>query len=489
MNIIIFGAGEDTKKAIPFLEKEHKILFLCDSDKGKQGSAVDKYPVKSPDEMHKFDCMVVVTSGKFGFEIVKQALQSGVSGERIYYCRLFQTDARPEYELCPVFTEKLGNTGIPLVRYDLHHAEECRTGRKKVLVFCTFFSTYTKQLIENMAARYADIEFSLLTRTRKYREEIVGDSVKHIYYFRTMADLNTILGQLPEYDAMQLLWIEWEWAYFYRVIREKAGRLNLNVGGSDFYREEKDGREFRRQLIDCADQITAETETTVQEFGAYYGEAKGKLHLLPFGIEVLEWIDRSKNRKKSDIKEKLHIPDSRIVVTCGHNAIAEHRHMEIINAAERLPLKMKQQTVFVFPMTYPQGAGDYIKAVRRRLEESGLAFVILTDFMDYNGMAEYALVSDIMIHVQTTDQLSSTMLEEMYAGSVVIAGKWLPYGGLHKKGIFFLDVENLQKITRTLGEVIDNLDEYKEKCKGNRQIVRKCSSWEELAPGWRALWF
>ena len=139
-------------------------------------------------------------------------------------------------------------------------------------------------------------------------------------------------------------------------------------------------------------------------------------------------------------------------------------------------------------MTFTQGAESYIADVDKRLRETGLDCVILTAFMDFAGMAEYALISDIMIHVQTTDQLSSTMLEEMYSGSIVIAGKWLPYRSLHEMGIFFLDADSIADVTEMLQEIMSHIEAYKEKCTGNRKIIWKHSSWDELAPRWHALW-
>lgn len=394
-----------------------------------------------------------------------------------------------EYKIYPVMAERIENTSFSLVQYDLYNTKEYETVCKKVMVFCIFYSTYTKQLIENMSKKYKDIEFSLLTKTEEYKEKVVSEKLKHIYCFQTIEDLKTILNQLPIYDAMQLLWIEPEWSYFCELIRKKAKRLNLNVGGSDFYRVGKEGRDFKRDLIAYADNITAETESTVQEFGEYYGEdAKNKTNLLPFGIEVLDWIDRIEKFPRNTIRKKYHIPFDKIVVTCGHNAIKEHQHMKIIDAVETMSDKVKSQLIFVFPMTYPQKADAYINSVRDRLKESGLDHVVLTNFMDFNEMAEYALVSDIMIHVQTTDQLSSTMLEEMYAGSIVLAGKWLPYQSLHKKGMFFWDVDEICDITMILEDVVENIEKYRTKCEGNKVIVRKHSSWDELASKWYALW-
>lgn len=108
--------------------------------------------------------------------------------------------------------------------------------------------------------------------------------------------------------------------------------------------------------------------------------------------------------------------------------------------------------------------------------------------MKFKEMAMYALVSDIMIHVQRTDQLSSTMLEEMYAGSVVIAGSWLPYQHLREKGIYFLEVNTVSDVTPLLENVVEHLDEYRDKCALNSTLVYANSSWDILSEKWYALW-
>lgn len=489
MDIAVFGMGEMGRNAILLLEKDFHILFLADNDKKRQGNTYMNYSLKSPDEIKEYDCDIVITSARYGMEMAKQLLDMGVSKNRIYFFRYFNADGEKKYEIYPFSAERVQSTDLPLIQYDLYQSEEQVTDRKKVLICCIFFSTYAKQLIENMSGRYKDIEFSLLAGEKEYQEKIVSERLKHIYYFQTMADLKTILEQLPIYDAMQLLWIEREWAYFYQLIRKKARRLNLNVGGSDFYRTGKGEKDFKRELIACADGITAETEATVREFEVYYREeAFNKVGLLPFGIEVLGLINSSKHISKSVIKEKYHIPPDRIVVTCGHNANSEHQHMKIIEALCQMPPGVREQIVCIFPMTYPQEREAYISKIENRLKETDLKYVILTEFMDFQGMAEYALVSEIMIHVQRTDQLSSTMLEEMYAGSVVIAGTWLPYQSLHDMGIFFLDVDAISDVTERLEEVVVHIQEYKKKCEGNKAIIWKHSSWDELAAKWRVLW-
>ena len=489
MDIILFGTGEGARKKLPFLEKENHIVFCVDNDSTKWGSVFEGYEVRAPEEIKKHKYDIVISTGRYKDEIEDQLYHMGIDKDRVFLCQSTLINGELVYETYPMMEERLLPADKPLIWYDLKHAGEEKTDNKKVMVFCVFYSVYTKQLIENMAKRYSDIEFSLLTKTMDYKDHITVKQLKHIYCYQTLADLKTILEKIPVYDAIQLLWIEWPWAYCCRLIREKAVILNLNVGGSDFYRASKAEREYKRPLIACADRVTAETTRTIQEFREYYGTSiKNDVGLLPFGIEILDCIYSSSHLNANGLKQKFHIPINRIVITCGHNANSAHQHLKIIDALNRLPDNIQKQIVCVFPMTYPDVFADYRKEVCDRLQNVGFDSVVLTEFMDFQSMSEYALISDIMIHVQTTDQLSSTMLEEMYAGSVVIAGSWLPYQSLHEMGIYFLDVDTIPDVTVVLEEVVQNLDSYKEKCKGNSEIVWNYSSWDVLATKWRALW-
>lgn len=288
---------------------------------------------------------------------------------------------------------------------------------------------------------------------------------------------------------MQLLWIEQEWAYFYQLIRKKTKHLNLNIGGSDFYRANTEERNFKKKLIQCADKVTAETTGIIQDVEMYYKDVvHNKIGLLPFGIEVLDFMHFVKQEDQYRFKKDHHISQNKLVVTCGHNAAKEHQHMAIIDALCALPKEIKEKITCVFPMTYPSGMDTYIDEVHSRMQGTDIDYVILTDFMDFQEMAEYAMISDIMIHVQTTDQLSSTMLEELYAESIVIAGSWLPYQSLHEKGIYFLDVNTIPDSTDIMKDVVTHVEAYRDKCKGNKKIVWEHSSWDELAPKWHALW-
>lgn len=487
-DLIIFGASGFGKKAISYLEKNYNVLCWLDNDCTKWGKKYENYIVNNPQEVVGFQGKIMVTS-VYKVEIEKQLIALGVHPGRIYSIHVRQTDTGYQYEEYPLDEQFLEAEKKDLQEYDVLNNAEREGDKIKIMLFCVFYSTYTKQLIENMAKRYSDLEFSLITSDSESGEKITSEALRHIYVFHSKPQLKNILEKIPVYSVMQLLWIEPEWCYFYRLIRQKCQHLNLNVGGSDFYRTGKGDREYKRKLICAADNITAETPETVKDFLDYYGEAaEKKMGLLPFGVQVLDYIDELRGIDMQIIRKRFGLPDDKLVITCGHNRIKHHQHLAIIDALRNLPEQVRKQIICVFPMTYPDGWEDYIDEVRETLEQSGLDYLILETRMTLKEMAMYALVSDIMIHVQKTDQLSSTMLEEMYAGSVVIAGDWLPYHHLHEEGIYFLDVNNVSEITFLLEDIVEHLDMYRNKCAQNSSIVYVHSSWDILSEQWYELW-
>lgn len=487
MDLIVFGTGEVAEKVMPYLILEHNVLYCVDNDESKWGSLFFGYEVKKSESIRNYDGNIVVLSNKYSLEIITQLRELNIKKEQIYLPLIINNKDNIGCSIYPLDEKKILLDNRKLIDFDLLNNEECTTSKTKVLIYAAFYSVYTKQLVENISNKYNDIEISIITDAKESSELIHSKLIKHIYCFSDMKELKMILEKIPLYDVSQLLWIEQAWAYFYKLIRKKTKKLNLCVGGSDFYRISNLDRDYRYRLINCADNISAETKETASEFENYYKLKKG-LQIIPFGVEVLNYICDLDEESKNKIKQSLGIPVNKIVVTCGHNANRVHQHIKLINCLELLPDRIKRNIVLVFPMTYPSGFGNYIKTVQEKLVNSGLDYVVLTKFMDFYDMGKYASVSDIMIHVQTTDQLSSTMLEELYAGSIVIAGKWLPYQSLHEKGIFFLDTETVDGTEKVLEDVYDNYEIYKSKCNVNRELIWRDHSWETLVSKWHSMW-
>ena len=485
MDVVIFGTGLNAKRTVGYLQRKYNILWYVDNNEKRVGSKIEGYMIKSPVSLKTYGGMVIVIAQNHVYEIVNQLYEMGICQSRIM--TMFCIGAKDTY-LMDVYPIEKTNYYIcdqVLQQYDLLKRTE-KNNTRKVLIFAKFYSVYTKQLVDNLHARYPDMELSILTSASETKDMIDNQSIAHIYYFETMQDLYNILCKLPQYDVAQLLWIEEIWVYFTEEIRAKFNRLNLCVGGSDFYRASRDDLMHKKKLIDVADNISAETTQTIEDFAGFYGIDIAKMKLIPFGLEVInhiDGIDVSQNR----IRERFGIPLGKVIVTCGDNAIQAHQHLKLIECLKNVSKEIMDKVVFVFPMTYPSGRDEYINQVRQKLQEYSLPYRILTDFMDFDSMAQYALISDVMIHVQTTDQLSSSMLEEMYTGSVIIAGEWLPYKMLHDSNIYFLDAKSIEDAVNKAEMVVAHLDDYRARCAGNKEIIWKNHSWDSLISRWHEL--
>ena len=485
MDLVIFGTGINAQRAIHFLEKRYNILWCVDNNESKTGKYIDKYIIKSVQSLKNYKGYIVICAVNYTYEIVKQLEELGI--DRLHMLSLVCTyaDGAYNFDVYPIEKTNYYICDQVLQQYDLLKRTE-KNNTRKVLIFAKFYSVYTKQLVDNLHARYPDMELGILTSASETKDMIDNQSIAHIYYFETMQDLYNILCKLPQYDVAQLLWIEEIWVYFTEEIRAKFNRLNLCVGGSDFYRASRDDLMHKKKLIDVADNISAETTQTIEDFAGFYGIDIAKMKLIPFGLEVInhiDGIDVSQNR----IRERFGIPSGKVIVTCGHNAIQAHQHLKLIECLKNVSKEIMDKVVFVFPMTYPSGRDEYINQVRQKLQEYSLPYRILTDFMDFDSMAQYALISDVMIHVQTTDQLSSSMLEEMYTGSVIIAGEWLPYKMLHDSNIYFLDAKSIEDAVNKAEMVVAHLDDYRARCAGNKEIIWKNHSWDSLISRWHEL--
>lgn len=485
MDAVVFGTGINATRSIDFLKQKFNILWYVDNNKEKMGRYIGEYEIKAFDSLKCYDGNVIIIAENHTYEIMNQLEQIGINKNKVFTLLCTHSGDGYSMDVYPINKIEYHDAGKTLLSYDLLKRNQ-EYNKRKVLIFAKFYSVYTKQLVENLNKRYNDIELSILTGAIETKEMIDNKSIAHIYYFESMQDLIDILNKLPQYDVAQLLWIEEIWAYFAEEIRARFKKLNLCVGGSDFYRASKQDLMFKEKLIKLADNISAETPQTISDFAGFYNLDPQKIKLLPFGLEVIDYINMEKTSNE-EIRKRFNIPLDKIVVTCGHNAVQAHQHLKLIECLKDIKQEIKDRVIFVFPMTYPSKRNEYINRIRQKLEEYNLPYMIITEFMDFKLMAQYALISDIMIHVQTTDQLSSTMLEEMYTSSVIIAGIWLPYKILHKRNIYFLDADDIQDAVIKLEQVVNNINVYKQKCSANKEIIWKYHSWDSLVSKWYKL--
>ncbi len=483
--VVLYGLGNAGKSMLPYLRENFDIAFWVDGNQNLWGTLYEGIPIRSPRSVSEHNGRIIVTTTDTYFvEISEFLLRSGFEKDKIFRGQYHVCDQREE--IVPYEAVMLEADSVDLKSCDLLGRDE-EENIHKVMVFCGFQSSYVNQLVRNCKKRMPDIHFSILSNSEEYLDEMAAYA-DHIYVYHSYTELYGILNALPRYDVFQMLWIENIWVYFKTVIREKCVRLNLCVGGSDLYRARDAERIYKKSLIDMADTISAETDATILAFVEAYSSAADKIRWVNFGIETLEYLDHDCLVKAQKSRKNMDIPDDNIVIMCGYNAGEAHQHLQMIRALEAMDASLKSKIFLLFPMTYPKGQDSYIESVKEKLNDSGINYRILTDYRNPKAMAELEMTADMLLTVQKTDQLSSTMLEVLYAGRVVIAGSWLPYGNLREKGMIFWSVDEMDNLTETVAEAVENYQAYKEKCSVNKRIVYELSSWNIAVERWNELW-
>lgn len=372
-------------------------------------------------------------------------------------------------------------------------------GYVNILLLCSYESTYVTQLWENIKRCCPGIKLSLLTKSSAkyyYQSKIILEKEEKIYFYRSSSvrfwlETEKNLRKLPEFDIIHSLWMEKTWGWHARTLKRKTNYWFCSVGGSDLYRDSKKlaYKTYQLNILNHADWFSSENSETKKEFLKTYGQ---KYETVPhtinrFGVDIFDAIIRRKNSGKQD-KHFFNVPTNKIIICCGYNANSAHQHITIIKILKRLPQSMLEKLFFIFPMTYGENPKGYTKKIRDALNELTNNYVILEKFMNTDEMAAVVESTDIMIHVQTTDQMSSTMLAHMFNGNVVIAGSWLPYNSLKERGIYFVNVNKIEELDKVLTDVIENLELYKNKCNENKALVYAMSSWDSCIKEWVAVY-
>lgn len=365
--------------------------------------------------------------------------------------------------------------------------------KMKILLLCSFYSGFVTQLFNYVRQYYPQVKYSLLTRqeyVKDYMNEISLRDDEEIYGFltRNQLELKIEIWKLPHFDIIHALWMESFWGWNAIMLKRKASYWWCSIGGSDLYRFSKIPIEYflQKRIIKRVDRFSSENEETREFFYEVYGEKYRKVphDICRYGVDILESIDKicGNSAYSRQITDKF--PQDKLIILCGTNARVEHNHKEIIKAIQNMDYSCREKCFFVFPMTYPSGCEEYISQIETSIKQVTSSYVILKKYMNVDEMAELAIATDIMIHVQTTDQLSSAMISHMYHGNLVIAGAWLPYESLKKNGVYFRSINSLEDLSDTMDDTVGNMDFYKDKCSHNMNIIHELSSWSAVVKDW-----
>ncbi|CAI3535245.1 glycosyltransferase [Clostridium neonatale] len=466
MEVYLFGASLLGEKALKNLQDKYKIIAFLDNDSNKWNKRIKGVEVLNPNYIRNKSSVIVIITSSYYLQIVEQLKKIGVEDIRVYFD---------------------GNISNSFYIEKIEKCKLCKKTDADILLVISFYSIYIEEYTKKIFDKY-NIRFDILTRDKGYKSKLNNKCINNVYYYNNYDQFKNII-RFNEYKCIHIHYLEKNYIEIANSIRHNCERLVITYWGSDFYRQSINDIIDMKAFLDSADIITFDNNSMLDQWCNIIGVAsKKKCKITRFGLTNLEYIDQNKIDKNS-IKLVMNLPIEKIIIMCGYNANEEQNHMQIFEEFAKLNNEIKNKIHLIVPMTYGNSNIDYMLKVKKLLKEINISYTILIDFMDFSEMANLIKVTDIMIQVQTTDSLSATMLENLYAGNVVITGGWLPYEELRDNNIYFKSIDSIQHINFEIVNIIKNLKLEKNKCIVNRKKVYKLSSWENNIPEWFKLYF
>jgi hypothetical protein len=304
---------------------------------------------------------------------------------------------------------------------------------------------------------------------------------------RLRAYANALISILtmPRYDIVNLHFLSLWACVVSGLVRMRSRGVVLTIWGSDFYRSIDWKRAIFRHLLGSCDIINFGNSKTAEAFSEAFPKTKNRLRVCSFGIGKLDIIDSlAESETLAQIRASLGILLDAIVVCCGYNGILAQNHIKIIEAASQLSPSAQSRCIFIFPMSYG-GTQDYRIEIKERLARTGLTYRVIENFNSDIDIARWRLVTNILVTIQQTDQLSATVQEHLYCGAVLVAGNWLPYELLErwKAPMIRTTIESLSSamesaILRVSGTSADA---------GLREQIQSASGWLSAIERWGAI--
>lgn len=306
-------------------------------------------------------------------------------------------------------------------------------------------------------------------------------------YFNFCKAFSLLSKNKEAYDICNIHFMDVRYFFFKRKLARLSPKLVISIYGSDFYKYRKFSF-LQKPFYQKAKRITFSNDTTLEAFDAFYQKQfHDKLHLGRFGITNIELIAKhfESNRDVSASKSYFHFPEDKTIITIGYHSNPITQQIQIIHQILQIKEELKKKIFLVFPMAYG-GFTDNILKVESLMNDSGIPFSIIRNYLSSEEVIKLRTSSDIMIHLPVSDQLSATMLEYMYTGNYVITGQWLPYDMLDKEDIFYKRIASFDELPSEIENYFSDTQSIKEKLVRNEPILLNFSSWDVIIKKWLA---
>lgn len=301
--------------------------------------------------------------------------------------------------------------------------------------------------------------------------------------------LTEILNRYQFFDAVHIHYVNFRKLKAVNKLRNNTNRVVCSFWGSDLYRSSNHELKQITRLLKIADRITFCTEDMKTYFDSHVKHNfADKISVLDFGIEALDSIDRFMDNI-DECKDELGIPKDGIVISVGYNGIKAQQHCKVIDELKKLPTDIQEKLVVVFPLNYGL-TEEYSEEIQTHLSDACFSYFLFKMFMNKEDISKLRVLTDIFIHAQTTDALSASVQEYIYAKKIVINPAWIKYSSLEKQNVFYERYDSFGELPGLIlkycnKEIIESMDVL---LSHNHEVIKNMSSWETLRRQWISLY-
>ena len=291
-----------------------------------------------------------------------------------------------------------------------------------------------------------------VSESRPIKNRVLSVFLNKVVLIKQIRELSSTV----KFDIINIHFTQYYMCFVMRYLRKMSKAIILTPWGSDILRvHSKFKLILLKRAYRKADLVTVGPRGPIGNIiSNVFKVDKNRMIPLAWGSETIDYInDHLDSISQREAQRRLGL-DNKYIITCGYNAFPEQRHMDIIDAVEKVKSILPNNIVLLFPVTYGTESrkGEYIGVLKRRCQELNLPAVFYEHYLSVEDTYLLRRASDMFIHVQTTDAGNSTIMEYCICGSKIIHGSWLHYKWLDYPPLFYYPVKKMEDLPTTISE-------------------------------------
>jgi hypothetical protein len=291
--------------------------------------------------------------------------------------------------------------------------------------------------------------------------------------------------KMGKFDALHIHYVNKRKLVASRLIRHNTNQVIVTFWGSDLLGKTREELLSFEKYLTKVDKITLGSSEMSSYFNGIFSDSiRKKASVIRFGVNSLEPIYNMEDNTNR-LKEKWKIPLDKKVITIGYNGSERQNHNKVIKSIINIDKLEKKDLYLLLPMTYGL-TSKYLSIIEENLNQTGIEYRILKDYLNSNEIAEICSITDIFVHAQDTDAFSASVQEYLCAGTIVLNPSWISYKELIDEDVKYWEYQSYDDLKKMLQYLLtDGISDDDRQCLIlNKEKMYKLSSWSLLKEKW-----